>query len=193
LGKLKNLLADKDNLIKTLRSDLELAGKKYNESIKEKEDLKSKLQLEINIKNRTRKASLFIGNQNELLENNYNNFEIENQKEVKTSRNNNNYSQLNIQNNLFSNFKKSAENNKTLKKKNLNLMNSIKYKLNESDEDKDDIMNNTVNINNINQKNFSNFAIFNNNFTSRNTKVIYFRIFDTKFLLLFYLYNFILI
>jgi len=143
---------------------MELSEKKYHDSIKEKEDLKSKLEL--NIKNRTRKASLLIGISNEISEN-LNNFE--NEKEIKTTRNNNS-TQINMQNNLFSNFKKSAINKNPKIKNNKNAINTmIKDKFNESEED--DIMNNTVNIN---QKNFSNFAIFNNNnLSSRNLKVFF--------------------
>ena len=143
---------------------MELSEKKYHDSIKEKEDLKSKLELKI--KNRTRKASLLIGISNEISEN-LNNFE--NEKEIKTTRNNNS-TQINMQNNLFSNFKKSAINKNPKIKNNKNAINTmIKDKFNESEED--DIMNNTVNIN---QKNFSNFAIFNNNnLSSRNLKVFF--------------------
>lgn len=130
---------------------MELTEKKYLDSIKEKEDLKSKLEL--NIKNRTRKVSLLIGNANEI-------DELIKEKEIKTTRNSNQ-----MPNNLFSNFKQSTVNKKIKQKNLINTM--IKDKFNESDED--DVMNNTVNFN---QKDFSNFAMFNNNLTSRNQKVI---------------------
>lgn len=161
LAKLKNLLLEKENLIKTLKYDAEVAEKKYLDSLKEKEGLKSKLEL--NIKNNTRKASLIIGNTNGTSENE-NLKEKELFKGIHSTRNKNN-----LQNNLLNNFKNNALSRNNKKNK---TNSSFKNEFNESDED--DVMNNTININS-NQKNFSNFAMFNNNnLTSRNQKVIFF-------------------
>ena len=132
-----------------MRNDLEISEKKYLEILKEKEDLKSKL--EINSDNKKRKESICLTNLNHT---------IDFDSEIKTSRNSESH-------NLFNEFKKFGKIKEKTKYK--MTMNTMIKENNESDDD--DLVNKTISIDS-NQKIFSNFAMFNKtNLTSRNPKV----------------------
>jgi len=183
---LNNLLNEKDKLIKILQEDLATTEKKYHESIKEKEALKSLLNLRANNKSEEAAAAF----QSIVHEEDYSDSEInspsnqikkKNEEGKKTLNHitiNNNTNISNNNNNHFnilSNYKNSAMGiNSRNKAKSRHYFDTSK--LNDSGENK---MNMTIDINSNKP---SNFAMFNNNLTSRNTKVKIIRIRISNFI-----------
>jgi len=149
-----------------LRENLEATEKKYYESLKEKETLKNLLYLKNrndNIKNIDGKTDSDYSrnsiNLNQSINNNAKNKTLSknyiNQISILNNNTNNNFSILNNYKNIV------IGNNRNKDKPRPYFDNS---KLNDSDENN---MNMTIDVNNSK----SNFAMFNNNLTSRNNKV----------------------
>jgi len=167
LAKLNNSLNEKEKLIKIIKEDLEITENKYQDSIMEKEKIKSLLNIK-SCRNELSNTKLNVDLKNETISDHTDAaFNIINH-ETKDSKIT--FNQININNtnnnnfNILSNFKNGAnEINSRNKLKQRPDFNS-RHKLNDSDENK---MNMTIDINNKP----SNFALFNNNLTSRNSKV----------------------
>lgn len=169
INKLNNLLNEKEKLVKILQEDLATTEKKYHESIKEKEALKSKLNLRVNNKSEAFQSIVQEEDSDSdrkltNLNSSSNKINIEGKKTFNQITINNNVNNTNNHFNILSNYKNNAiginSRNKTKPRPYFDTS-----KLNDSEENK---INMTIDINNKP----SNFAMFNNNLTSRNTKVI---------------------
>lgn len=175
------MVDEKSKLIKILQEDLSTTEKKYYESIKEKESLKALLNIKTNL-NSKQDAFQSIVHEESSLDISFNKSICDDKKYFnKITINNNNNINNNNHFNILSNYKNSANGINSRNKTRLRPFFDID-KLNDLEENK---MNMTIDINNKP----SNFAMFNNNLTSKNNKVIIFFIFikiKLKFLIYFY-------
>ncbi len=150
------MVLERDNIIKCLREDLDLTEKKFIESIKEKDALKSVINL--NSKSALGKTmSIDFSNTFQ----NFNTINAESENNKKTSQIN---YQINSNYNIFNNYKNSAMG---MTSRNKMIPPNAFMKGKRHDDSDDNMMNMTIDVN----SKISNFAMFNNNLTTRNAKV----------------------